>query len=105
VSATARSNDFVVDVERLIIRYDFADFFKVSAGRYHTPHSFWNTEYHHGLWLQTTTARPEMIRFGSMRARRPSWLACSQPLPSPDPLPLKRLAVALSRSSCIPNPT
>ena len=65
VSATARSNDFVVDVERLILRYDFADFFKISAGRYHTPHSFWNTEYHHGLWLQTTTGRPEMIRFGS----------------------------------------
>jgi hypothetical protein len=65
MSATARSNDFVIDVERIIVRYDFADFFKISAGRYHTPHSFWNTEYHHGLWLQTTAGRPEMIRFGS----------------------------------------
>jgi hypothetical protein len=53
-----------VDVERLLIRYDYNDFFKISFGRYHTPINYWNTAFHHGLWLQTTIARPEMIRFG-----------------------------------------
>jgi hypothetical protein len=53
-----------VDVERLLIRYDYNDFFKLSFGRYHTPINYWNTAFHHGLWLQTTIARPEMIRFG-----------------------------------------
>jgi hypothetical protein len=37
---------------------------KVSFGRYHTPINYWNTAYHHGQWLQTTIARPEMIQFG-----------------------------------------
>lgn len=53
-----------LDVERLIIRYDYNDFFKLSFGRYHTPISYWNVAFHHGAWLQTTIARPEMIRFG-----------------------------------------
>ncbi len=53
-----------VDVERLLIRYDYNDLFKLSFGRYHTPINYWNTAFHHGLWLQTTIARPEMIRFG-----------------------------------------
>jgi hypothetical protein len=37
----------------------------VSGGRYHTPVNWWNTAFHHGLWLQTTVGRPEMIRFGT----------------------------------------
>ena len=53
-----------LDVERLIIRYDYNDFFKLSFGRYHTPISYWNVAFHHGAWLQTTIDRPEMIRFG-----------------------------------------
>lgn len=55
---------FNPEVERLFLRYDFNDTFKVSAGRYHTPINWWNTAFHHGLWLQTTIARPEMTRFG-----------------------------------------
>lgn len=65
VSATARPDEYRIEVERLILRYDFSDAFKVSAGRYHTPINYWNTAFHHGLWLQTTVSRPEMIRFGS----------------------------------------
>lgn len=65
LSATPRPTGFGVEAERLILRYDFADAFKLSAGRYHTPVGYWNTAYHHGLWLQTSVARPEMIRFGS----------------------------------------
>jgi hypothetical protein len=63
-SFTARSNTFTVEVERSILRYDYNDRFKISVGRYHTPINYWNTAFHHGLWLQTTIARPEMIQTG-----------------------------------------
>ncbi|MGH7543318.1 MAG: hypothetical protein ACREK7_05210 [Gemmatimonadota bacterium] len=65
VSATARPDEYRIEVERLILRYDFNDALKISAGRYHTPINYWNTAFHHGLWLQTTVSRPEMIRFGT----------------------------------------
>ena len=55
---------FNAEVERMIIRFDQSDRFKVSFGRYHTPVNWWNTAFHHGQWLQTTISRPEMIQFG-----------------------------------------
>jgi len=55
---------FNPEVERLIIRYDLNDRFKLSFGRYHTPINYWNTAFHHGQWLQTTISRPEMVQFG-----------------------------------------
>ena len=61
-SFTAQPDSFAVEVERLSLRYDFDDRLKVSAGRFHTPVNYWNTAFHHGLWLQTTISRPEMIR-------------------------------------------
>lgn len=64
VSATARPDEYAIEVERLILRYDFNDLFKLSGGRYHNPINYWNTAFHHGLWLQTTVSRPEMIKFG-----------------------------------------
>ncbi|MGH9674323.1 MAG: hypothetical protein ACRD44_14170 [Bryobacteraceae bacterium] len=55
---------FNAEVERVSIRFDQSDYFKVSFGRYHTPVNWWNTAYHHGQWLQTTISRPEMTQFG-----------------------------------------
>ncbi|MBZ5637080.1 MAG: porin [Acidobacteriia bacterium] len=55
---------FNAEVERIVIRYDQSDYFKVSFGRFHTPINWWNTAFHHGAWLQTTAARPEMVQFG-----------------------------------------
>ena len=55
---------FNAEVERSIIRFDASDELKISFGRYHTPINWWNTAFHHGLWLQTTISRPEMIQFG-----------------------------------------
>jgi hypothetical protein len=52
------------EVERAIIRFDQSDQLKVSFGRFHTPVNWWNTEFHHGQWLQTTISRPEMVQFG-----------------------------------------
>lgn len=53
------------EAERAVVRYDFGDYLKLSAGRFHTPVSYWNTAYHHGQWLQTTVARPRLVAFGS----------------------------------------
>src|SRR5262249_52889939 len=64
VSLTAQPNLYNVDLERSYIRYDVNDAAKISFGRYHTPINYWNTAFHHGAWLQTTIARPDMIRFG-----------------------------------------
>ncbi|HEX6559345.1 MAG TPA: hypothetical protein VF021_07775 [Longimicrobiales bacterium] len=63
-TASARPDSYAFEVERAILRYDFADQLKISVGRYHTPISYWNTAYHHGLWLQTSVARPEIIKVG-----------------------------------------
>ena len=64
VSVTGKDDGYSIEVERALVRYDFTDAFKVSAGRFHTPVGYWNTAFHHGSWLQTSVARPEMIKFG-----------------------------------------
>lgn len=64
-SATARDSEYSIEIERLIVKYEFSDRYKLSAGRYHTPIGYWNYAYHHGAWLQTTITRPEVVKFGS----------------------------------------
>jgi hypothetical protein len=63
-TGTPAATGFNAEVERVIVRFDASDQLKLSAGRYHTPINWWNTAYHHGLWLQTTISRPEMVQFG-----------------------------------------
>jgi hypothetical protein len=63
-SFSAQPTGYNLEIERSVIRYDYNDYFKVSFGKYHTPINYWNTAFHHGLWLQTTISRPEMIQFG-----------------------------------------
>jgi hypothetical protein len=66
LTATARKNeDFEFEVERLFVRYDFSDHYKLSVGRYHSPLGYWNASFHHGSWLQTTVGRPVTVKFGS----------------------------------------
>lgn len=33
------------------------------VGRFHSPLGFWNTEHHHGAFMQTTISRPSIIAF------------------------------------------
>ena len=66
VTFNAQPTGYTLEVERSIIRYDYDDYFKLSFGRYHTPISYWNTAFHHGTWLQTTIARPEMVKIGGV---------------------------------------
>jgi hypothetical protein len=66
MTATSVKNDgSEFEVERLFVRYEFSDTYKLSAGRYHTPLGYWNDAFHHGSWLQTTVARPNGMKFGS----------------------------------------
>jgi len=64
-SLTAKESSYAVAVERMIVKYEFSDQFKFSAGRYHSPIGYWNSSFHHGAWLQTTISRPEVFKFGS----------------------------------------
>jgi len=65
LSITGRDSGYSLEVERAILRYEVNDAVKFSVGRYHTPVSYWNTAFHHGLWLQGSVARPEAVKFGS----------------------------------------
>jgi hypothetical protein len=64
ITFNAQPTGYTVEVERNIIKYDYNDFFKISFGRYHTPIGYWNTAFHHGTWLETTIARPDMVKIG-----------------------------------------
>ena len=66
ISLTPHDSGYSIEVERLIIKYDFSNRNTLSAGRYHTPIGYWNTAFHHGTWLQTTVGRPESVKFGSL---------------------------------------
>lgn len=52
-----------VDVERFHIGYIFSDAVKIRVGRFHTPLGFWNLSFHHGVQLQPTIDRPEILKF------------------------------------------
>ncbi len=54
---------FIVDVERVIVKFEWAHYLSVSAGKHHTPIGYWNTAYHHGSLLQPTIQRPLLFRF------------------------------------------
>lgn len=56
-----KASGFDVEIERNIIRFDQGDHLKISAGRFHTPINWWNSTFHHGVWLQTTIDRPSML--------------------------------------------
>jgi len=64
-SIAYRNATYNVTMERMILRYDFNDAVKLSVGRFHTPISYWNTAFHHGLWLQGSVARPRAVTFGT----------------------------------------
>jgi len=57
------SNEFDVDLERLLVTYHGSDYFNLSMGRGHSAIGWYNTEYHHSTWLQTAVGRPKFIDF------------------------------------------
>jgi hypothetical protein len=57
------NRDTKTDVERLLIKYEHADWLSVSVGRGHTAIGYWNRTYHHGAFLWTTVGRPLIFEF------------------------------------------
>jgi hypothetical protein len=49
-----------VDVERLQIGVETSENTLIWLGRFHQPASAWNTEHHHGQYLQTAITRPSI---------------------------------------------
>jgi hypothetical protein len=64
--------NFDVNVERLLLNYNFNDYLKASVGRFHTATSFYNAVFHHGDWLQTAIDRPLAVQFSSDGGLLPS---------------------------------
>jgi len=51
-------SEFVVSVERAIIKYELNNYLNFYIGKFHTPVSNWNIVYHHGLVLQPGAMLP-----------------------------------------------
>ena len=49
-----------VEVERAQFGWEFGENTLVWAGRFHQPSSAWNTQHHHGQYLQTAITRPNI---------------------------------------------
>lgn len=54
---------FDVELARALLKYDYNDHLRLSAGRYHTNVGYYNTTYHSGRFLQTTVDRPLVMEF------------------------------------------
>ncbi len=57
------SQESVADVERLFVKYRFADALGIALGRVHTALGYWNEAFHHGALLQPSVERPEALKF------------------------------------------
>jgi hypothetical protein len=64
--------NFDVNVERLLLKYNFNEYLKASFGRFHTSTSYYNSVFHHGAWLQTAADRPLAVQFSSNGGLLPS---------------------------------
>ena len=56
---------FGVDLERVLLKYDYNDHLRMSFGRYQTGIGYYNTAFHSGSWLQTTADRPLIMEFAN----------------------------------------
>lgn len=59
------AQSFDVDLERVLLKYDYNDHLKMSFGRYHTGIGYYNAAFHSGKWLHTTADRPLIMEFAS----------------------------------------
>jgi hypothetical protein len=51
------------ELERLQLGWMLTPDATLWGGRFHTPIGYWNTEYHHGAYLQTSISRPGIVEF------------------------------------------
>lgn len=53
----------ILDVERVLLKYEYRDWLNISMGRGHTSLGYWNQTFHHGTFLYTTVDRPLLFQF------------------------------------------
>ncbi len=58
-----QSGTNVIDIERLMLKYEASNLLNIAVGRGHTAIGYWNRTFHHGAWLQTTIDRPALFEF------------------------------------------
>jgi hypothetical protein len=51
------------DLERLQLNYEPRRWFRLTAGRFHTPLGYWNTTHHHAKWMSTAIDSPQLMRY------------------------------------------
>jgi hypothetical protein len=51
------------EIERAQIGWKVGQDATIWAGRFHTPIGYWNTEFHHGAYLQATINRPQITNY------------------------------------------
>jgi hypothetical protein len=57
-------NRFVVNPERLLLRFEPSDRVEIAMGRFHSSVGYYHTIYHHGSWFETAAARPSLFGAG-----------------------------------------
>ncbi len=57
------AQSYSVDLERMLLNYDYNDHLRMSFGRYQTAIGYYNTAFHSGSWFQTTADRPLIMEF------------------------------------------
>jgi len=57
------TNNFAIDMERLLVQYKPSDLLQLSVGRFHTEYGYYNTAFHHGSWFETAISRPLLFQF------------------------------------------
>ena len=63
LSADSTFNNWNLEAERLVFIYKVSPYLNIAAGRFHTEMGYYNTEFHHGTWLQMDTHRPWFLEF------------------------------------------
>lgn len=63
------------EMERLQLGYELDPDTLLWVGRYHSPASAWNTEHHHGQYLQTSITRPNIARWEDEQGLLPQHIA------------------------------
>ncbi|HZY78851.1 MAG TPA: hypothetical protein VFE50_04965 [Cyclobacteriaceae bacterium] len=62
VSFSTSGNKSSFELQRLMVRYNFQDYFSVRAGKMFVPLGYWNNQFTLGLILQPTIQRPLALR-------------------------------------------
>jgi len=61
--AEGDAQSYNIELERMLLNYNYNDHLRMSFGRYRTGIGYYNTAYHASSWFQTTADRPLIMEF------------------------------------------